>query len=150
MKIAVGSDHAAFELKEAVKAHIAAQGHEVEDMGCFGLERADYTAHALRVAEAVACGACERGILCCGTGIGMSIVANKVRGVRAALCADLYSARLTREHNDSNVICLGARVHAATYALEMVDIWLGTAYLGGRYDERLDAIRAAEEKYRRE
>ena len=128
MIVAIGCDHGGFELKQELMAHLAKQGVEVKDYGCYNTDSCDYPEYAKAVAKAVAAGECEKGILICGTGIGMSIAANKVPGVRAALCTDCFSAQATREHNDSNVLCMGARVTGPGLALKIADIWLGTAF----------------------
>lgn len=145
VKVAVGSDHAAFELKRVVIQCLEELGWEYEDLGTYSTERCDYPDFGYKVAAAVAAGEYDRGILCCGTGIGMSIVANKVKGVRAALCHDTYSARLTRMHNDSNILCLGARVIGRGLARDIVETWLKTEFIGGRHSERLRKIAALEE-----
>ena len=147
--IAIGCDHGGFALKQQIVAHLQAKGLAVRDYGCFSEQSVDYPDFALPVAEAVARGKAEKGILICGTGIGMSIAANKVPGVRAALCHDCFSARATREHNDSNVLAMGARVIGPGLALEIVDIWLNTAFTGGRHQARVNKITAIEEKYLR-
>lgn len=144
-RIAIGSDHAGFELKEAIKEVLAELGHEAVDFGTDGKESVDYPDFAGPAAQAVASGDCHRGILICGTGIGMSIAANKVGGVRAALVHDLLSARLTREHNDSNVLCIGQNIVGRAVALEIVRVWLGADFEGGRHERRLQKIRFIEE-----
>ncbi len=146
MKIALGSDHGGYRLKEAVKAHLLATGHEVVDVGVLSEESADYPVYGRLAAQQVAEGICERGIVICSTGIGISISANKVRGIRAALCTDVYTARLTREHNDSNVLAMGQYVVGEPLAIAIVDTWLGTAFSGGeRHLRRIQAIRDMEE-----
>lgn len=144
MKIALGCDHGAYDLKEALKAHLTAAGHEVEDFGCFGHESCDYPDYAAPVAKAVAAGACDRGIVCCTTGIGVSITANKVRGIRCALVSDLMSARLTRQHNDTNMLAMGAGVIGEKLALEIADTWLATEFEGGRHARRVAKVMALE------
>ncbi|OUM95249.1 MAG: ribose 5-phosphate isomerase B [Firmicutes bacterium ZCTH02-B6] len=144
MRIAIGSDHAGFELKKELAAHLEAAGYSVVDMGTESRESCDYPDYAQRVAEAVAAGQYDRGILVCGTGIGMSIAANKVPGVRAALCAEPFSARMAREHNDANVLCLGARVVGPGLALEIADAFLAAQFAGGRHARRVDKIRELE------
>ncbi|HEY8496970.1 MAG TPA: ribose 5-phosphate isomerase B [Limnochordales bacterium] len=144
MRIAIGSDHAGFDLKQELMAHLKAAGHTVVDMGTTSRESCDYPDYARLVAEAVAAERCDRGILICGTGIGMSIAANKVPGVRAALCAEPYSARMAREHNDANVLCLGARVTGSGLALEIADAFLAGEFAGGRHARRVDKIRELE------
>ena len=144
MKIALGCDHGAYDLKEALKAHLTAAGHEVEDFGCFGHESCDYPDYAAPAAKAVASGACDRGIVCCTTGIGVSITANKVRGIRCALVSDLMSARLTRQHNDTNMLAMGAGVIGEKLALEIADTWLATEFEGGRHARRVAKVMALE------
>lgn len=140
MRIAVGSDHAGFELKTKVKAHLGELGHEVVDFGTEGTERTDYPIYAHRVGRAVVDGNVERGIVMCGSGIGVSIAANKVRGVRAALVWDEETARLSRAHNDSNVLALGGRTMDHELSLRLVDIWLETAFDGGRHVRRVEMV----------
>ena len=130
MKIVIGCDHAATELKETVKKHIAALGHEVADVGTYTNESCHYPLYAHAACQKILDGECELGILICGTGIGMSIAANKHNGIRAACCSDTFSARLTREHNDANILCFGARVVGEGLALDLVDAFLGAKYLG--------------------
>ena len=145
MRISLGSDHGGYPLKEAVKAHLLEQGHEVHDVGTHSLESVDYPEYGRLAAECVADGTCERGIVVCSTGIGISIAANKVRGVRAGLCTDVFTARLTREHNDTNVLALGAFVLGEALAFAIVDTWLETPFSGGeRHARRIDAIRRME------
>ena len=126
--IAIGCDHGGYELKLEIIKHLTKKGYEIKDFGCDSNNSVDYPDYAYPVAKAVADGECEKGILICGTGIGMSIAANKVEGVRCALCGDTFSAHATREHNDSNVLALGARVIGLNLALDIVDIWLGTDF----------------------
>ena len=147
--IAVGSDHGGYALKQQILRYLKENGFEYKDYGCFSEQSVDYPDFALPVAEAVAGGEAERGILVCGTGIGVSIAANKVPCVRAALCHDCFSAKATREHNDSNVLTMGERVIGSGLALEIVDIWLHTPYAGGRHQARIDKIAAIEKKYGR-
>ena len=124
--IAIGSDHAGFELKEIIKQHLEARNEEYEDFGCYSAEAVDYPIYAAKVAHAVADGICDKGILICGTGIGVSIAANKVDGIRAACCYDEYTTEMTRTHNDANTLCLGARVISAEQAVNLTDIFLDT------------------------
>lgn len=138
--IALGSDHGGFALKEEIKKHLEEQGIEVRDFGCHSLESVDYPDIAYLLGKAVAAGECEKGILCCGTGIGISIAANKVKGIRAACCSDCFSAKLTRQHNDANVLCMGGRVVGPGLALMMVDLFLNTEFEGGRHQRRIDKI----------
>lgn len=140
MKVAIGCDHAGVDLKHEVARFLREQGHEVADFGTEGTESVDYPDFARRVAEAVRSGQAERGVLICGTGIGMSIAANKVPGVRAALCHDVYSARLTREHNDANVLTMGARVIGPGLAVEIAKAFFGGEFAGGRHARRVDKI----------
>lgn len=140
MKIAIGSDHAGFQYKEEIRAHLAKLGHEVKDFGCFGPERCDYPMFVRPVAEAVARGQFARGIVLGGSGNGEAIVANRVRGIRCAIAWDLRSARLSREHNDANVLSLGQRMMAIEEAREIVELWLVTPFDGGRHAERIRMI----------
>jgi ribose 5-phosphate isomerase B len=147
MKIAIGTDHAGFEFKESLKKQLEGMGHEVTDVGTHGTASCDYPDFALLVAQAVASGLQERGILICGAGHGMAIAANKVPGIRAATCYDDYSARMSREHNDANVLVLPSRVIALSRGLELTQIFLKTAWEGGRHAARLEKIRDIERKY---
>ena len=140
MKISIGSDHGGFAYKEALKEHLLSLGHEIVDCGCFGTQSVDYPAFGFAVAELVRDGGADRGIVICTTGIGMSISANKVRGIRCALCSDVKSAELTRKHNDSNVLALGAGIIPLSLALEITDVWLSTEFEGGRHERRIRAI----------
>ncbi len=142
-RIDVGSDHAAVGLREAIAAHLRGRGLEVLEIGPSEGQRVDYPDPAAQVAGAVARGAADRGVLVCGTGIGVSIAANKVAGVRAALVHDPVTARLAAQHNDANVLCLGGRLLATEYALELVDVWLDTPF-EARHQARLDKITALE------
>lgn len=146
MKIAVGSDHRGFPLKERLKAMLAAGGHEIIDAGCTSTQPADYPDYAFPVGEMVARGAANRGILICGSGIGMSIAANKVKGVRAALCRTVDDARMTRMHNDSNVLTLSERSLDDPALAELVTVWLTTPFDGGRHQRRVEKISAYESK----
>jgi ribose 5-phosphate isomerase B len=129
MKIVIGCDHAGFSLKPIVKDHLAALGHEIVDVGTNSADSCHYPVFAHALCEKIQSGECELGILICGTGIGMSIAANKHKGIRAACCSDVFSARLTREHNDANVLCFGERVVGAGTALDLVDAFLNAEYL---------------------
>ncbi len=141
MEIIIGSDHAGFELKERCKAHLEGQdGFRVKDVGVFNTDSFDYPNIAHQLSGAVSAGEYSRGILICGSGIGMSIVANRYKGVRAALCHNLYLARMSRMHNDANILVMGERVIGWGLALEMVDVFLDTAFEGGRHQTRLDLI----------
>lgn len=140
MKIALGSDHAGFEYKQAIHEWLTARGHEVKDFGTFSNERVDYPDFIRPAAEAVARGECERGIVLGGSGNGEAIAANKVRGVRCALCWNEDTARLSREHNDANVISIGQRTISRELALRLVEIWLATPFEGGRHIARIQKI----------
>lgn len=145
MKIAIACDHGALALKEAVKAHLTARGMECVDFGTFTKDSCDYPDFARPAAEAVASGACERGIVMCTTGIGVSITANKVHGIRCALLSDPWSAKMTRLHNDTNMMALGAGVVGENLALEIVDVWVGTEFSGEeRHQRRIDKVMALE------
>ncbi|MEA3385730.1 MAG: ribose 5-phosphate isomerase B [Thermodesulfobacteriota bacterium] len=144
MKIAIGSDHGGFELKEKIRGLLTELEHDVLDMGCYSPNSVDYPIHGREVAKSVASGQCERGVLVCGTGIGMSIVANRIPGVRAALCHDLFTAEMSREHNDSNILCMGGRVIDHGLAEEMVKVWLMTPFKGGRHSRRINMIDSLE------
>ena len=146
MRIVIGADHAGYELKQHIVEYLAAQGHQVQDLGTHGPELVDYPDYAVRVARAVVAGEAEWGILICGTGIGMSIAANKVRGARAAVCTDCYMARMAREHNDARILCLGGRVLGLGSALDVVEVFLRTDFVGGRHAQRVDKIGALERK----
>ncbi len=140
LKIAVGSDHGGFEYKEQILRHLKDSGFECIDVGTFSSESCDYPVIARKVTTKVISGEADRGILICGTGIGMSIVANKVQGIRAALCGDTFSARASRAHNNANVLCLGERVIGINLAMDIVDIWLKSEFEGGRHQRRVDMI----------
>jgi ribose 5-phosphate isomerase B len=140
MKLAIGSDHAGVELKRTIKDWLEDQKHEVFDLGPFSSESTDYPRYAQKVAREVLEDRAERGILICGTGIGMSIAANRFRGIRAANCNDLYCAQLSRLHNNSNVLAIGARIVAPVLAVEIVKTWLETLYEGDRHQRRLELI----------
>ncbi len=144
MRIAVGADHAGWPLKEILVNHLIDQGWDVEDFGTFGPDSVDYPDYANKVAVAVANGNVERGLLICGTGQGMCMVANKTHGVRAAVAHDVVSARLSRQHNDANVLTMGGRMIAPELAEEVLDVWLATAFEGGRHVRRLQKIEQIE------
>ena len=147
MKIAIGCDHGALALKNAIISHLEAQGYEVKDFGTNSLDSCDYPDFAIPAAQAVAGGECDKGIVLCTTGIGVSIAANKVKGIRCALLSDVVSARLTREHNDTNMMALGAGVVNQRLALEIVDIWLNTEFSHNeRHQRRIDKVMALEKK----
>lgn len=145
--IALGADHAGWELKEELKAWLLDQGHQILDFGTHSPDSVDYPDYAGQVAEAVAAGKAERGVLVCGTGIGMAMTANKVPGVRAAFCPDLYTARMSREHNDANVLTFGGRLMGRELALEILQMWLKSEFQGGRHSRRLGKIAELERRY---
>ncbi len=138
--IAIGSDHGGYGLKQEVMRHLEARGLEYKDLGCYSEESCDYPIYGKAVAQAVASGECEKGIVICGTGVGISISANKVPGIRAALCGDCFTAEMTRRHNDSNVLAMGARVIGPGLALKIVDLFLDTPFDGGRHARRVSMI----------
>ncbi|WP_218822755.1 ribose 5-phosphate isomerase B [Thermoanaerobacterium thermosaccharolyticum] len=138
--IALGSDHAGYELKIEIAKYLKEKGIEYIDFGTYGTERVDYPIFALKVANEVASGKCEKGILFCGTGVGISIAANKVKGIRAVVCSEPYSAALSRAHNNTNILALGSRVVGLELAKMIVDQWLNTPYEGGRHQKRIDQI----------
>ncbi len=148
MKIGIGNDHAAFELKNTIKAYLESQGHEVVDYGSYSAERCDYPVFGEKVALAVRSGEVERGVLICGTGVGISIAANKVRGIRAAVCSEPFTAQMVRRHNDAQIIAFGARVVGVDMAKMIVDSFLGAEFEGGRHQNRIDLIAAIEERER--
>ncbi len=145
MRVGVASDHAGYKLKPGILAFLGEQGVEPVDYGCSEGERVDYVDYAVKALEGYFAGKCDRLILICGTGIGMSMVANKHRGIRAALCVDDYMAEMSRAHNNSNCLALGGRILPQDEALNIVEIWLNTEYEGGRHQERLDKIVRIEE-----
>ena len=141
MKVAIGCDHGALDLKNAVIAHLEKKGIEVKDFGTYTLDSCDYPDFAAPAAKAVASGECDKGIVLCTTGIGVSITANKVKGIRCALLSDVMSARMTREHNDTNMMAIGAGVVGTMLALEIADTWLGTEFSGeARHQRRIDKM----------
>ena len=146
MRIAVGADQGGYELKGPIVEFLGDLGHEVVDLGIYRLESVDYPDVAADVARAVAAGEAERGIIVCGTGIGVSMAANRVGGIRAALCTDCYMARMAREHNDAQVLCLGGRVVGVGLALDIVRVFLASQFLGGRHARRVGKISALERK----
>ena len=146
MKIAIGCDHGALELKNLVVAHLEKKGYQVKDFGTYTKDSCDYPEYAAAAAKAVASGECDKGIVLCTTGIGVSITANKIKGIRCALLSDVMSARMTREHNDTNVMAVGAGVVGQMLALEIVETWLGTAFSGeARHQRRIDKVMALED-----
>ena len=144
MIIALACDHGAFDLKEALKKHLEAKGHTCKDFGTYSKDSCDYSDFAAPAAKAVAAGECERGIVCCTTGIGVSITANKVNGIRCALVHDLLTARMTRQHNNTNVLAMGAGIIGEMTALQIADIWLETEFEGGRHERRVNKVMALE------
>lgn len=147
MKIALACDHGGINLKNAVYAYLEEHGYEVVDFGTNTADSCDYPDYALPAAEAVASGECDKGILICSTGIGVSIVANKVSGIRCAHCHDVYCAEFTRRHNNANMLAMGEKVIGAGYALQIVETFLTTKFEGGRHERRVNKITAIEEKY---
>ena len=145
MKIGIGNDHVAVELKNIIKEHLEEQGHEVVDFGTNSTERFDYPISGYAVGKAVASGDVDLGVLICGTGVGISLAANKVHGIRACVCSDPYSAKLSREHNNTNIIAFGARVVGPELAKMIVDEWLGAEFQGGRHQRRIDMIAEIED-----
>ncbi|MBQ8263227.1 MAG: ribose 5-phosphate isomerase B [Oscillospiraceae bacterium] len=146
--IAIGSDHGGYELKQEIMKHLESLGLEYKDFGTYSTDSCDYPVYGEAVARGVAGGEYEKGIIICGTGIGISIAANKVKGIRAALCADCYSAEFTRLHNDANILALGARTTGSGLALKIVDTFLNTEFEGGRHARRVGLIAEIEEKER--
>ncbi len=145
MKISIACDHGAFELKERLKAHLAELGHEVADCGAHSTESCDYPDFGIAAAKLVADGTCERGVVLCTTGIGMSMTANKVKGVRCALCHETLSAEMTRRHNDANMLAMGAGVTGGNLAERILDVFLSTEFEGGRHQRRIDKMMEAEQ-----
>ena len=146
MRIAIGCDHGGIVLKPAVVEYLREKGHEVVDFGSFDNERVDYPVYAEKVARAVASGDCAKGVLLCGTGIGMSIAANKVKGIRAAVLSDEFSAAACSANNDANILCLGGRVVSPEKAVKLTDLWLSTPFEGDRHVRRLAMIAALDER----
>lgn len=144
--IAIGSDHAAFTFKEEIMQYLVEAGYKVKDYGTFSQQRVDYCDFGFKVGEAVASGECEKGLLFCGTGVGIAISANKVKGIRAVVCSEPYSAKLSREHNDTNILALGSRVVGIDLARMIIDIWLSTAFDGGRHCGRIEKIADYEQR----
>ena len=144
MKIAIGCDHGGYDLKEHIVKFLTEKGHEVKDCGTYSKESCDYPIFGEAAARAVASGECERGIICCGTGIGISIAANKVPGIRCACCSDCYSATMTRRHNDANMLAMGARVVGPDLGRMIARMFLTTDFEGGRHQRRIDQIAAIE------
>ena len=144
--LAIGCDHGGFELKNHIIAYLKEQGIEIKDFGTYDENSVDYPDIAKKVCQSITSGECERGILVCGTGIGMSIAANKVKGIRAAMCTDVYSAKMTKQHNNTNVLCLGGRVTGRELAFMICDTWLNEEFMGGRHQNRIDKITAIEQE----
>ena len=138
--IALGCDHGGYDIKNAVIDYLKDKGIEYTDYGCYSTDSVDYPVYAYKVASAVASGEAELGILCCGTGIGISMAANKVKGIRAAVCSDAFCAEMTRRHNNANILCMGGRVIDSTKAVELADIFLNTEFEGGRHMNRVQMI----------
>lgn len=143
--LAIGSDHGGFELKNHIIEHLKEIGVDYKDFGTYDENSVDYPDIAEKVGKSVVSGECENGILICGTGIGISIAANKIKGVRAALCHDVYSAKMTKQHNNANIICMGGRVIGRELAFMIVDTWLSEEFLGGRHLKRIEKIHKLEE-----
>ncbi|MBQ7715308.1 MAG: ribose 5-phosphate isomerase B [Clostridia bacterium] len=148
LKIAVACDHGGFDLKQEIIAHLERRGTEYHDFGTYSNESCDYPDFAKAACLAVTSGEYDRAILICGTGIGISIAANKIPGIRAACCSDTFSARFTRLHNDANALCFGGRVVGAGLAIDMVDLFLDTEFEGGRHQKRIDKITALEKEFK--
>lgn len=144
MRIALGSDHGGYELKEAIRTHLESQGIEVSDLGTHSTDSVDYPKYGFVVGQAIMEGKADLGIVVCGTGLGISMAANKVPGIRAAVCTETFSARMAREHNNANVLALGGRVTGVGLALDIVDIFIKTDFAGGRHARRVDLISAIE------
>lgn len=140
MRIALGSDHAGFELKESLKRYLDGKNLEYTDFGIFSMDSGEYPEYAYKVGNAIMQGKYDRGILICGTGIGMCMTANKIKGIRAALAYDIHTAQLSRLHNDANILCLGGREVKESMAMDIVDTWLNTSFEGGRHQKRIDLI----------
>ncbi len=145
-KLAIASDHAGFELKESILAFLRNKGVELEDFGPVNSDRVDYPDYGISIAQAILQKKVDRGIVICGTGVGMSIVVNRFPGIRGTLCSDLYTTKMCREHNDSNILIMGGRVIGKGLAEEIVDTWLNTAFEGGRHQKRLDKIEDIDRK----
>ena len=140
MKIVIGSDHTALALKKAVTAHLTGKGHEVSDIGAYTAESCNYPVYGEKAAREVASGKADLGVLICGTGVGISLAANKVCGIRAVVCSEPYTAKLSREHNNTNILALGARVVGEELAKMIIDCWLEASFEGGRHQVRLDML----------
>ncbi|WP_010246365.1 ribose 5-phosphate isomerase B [Acetivibrio cellulolyticus] len=147
MKIAIGNDHAGYKLKGDIVKFLQSNNYEVVDFGTCDSQSVDYPDYGLKVAEAVKSGECEKGIIICGTGIGISMAANKVPGIRAALCTNSFMARMSREHNNANILALGERIIGLDLAIDIVDTWLKAEFLGDRHQKRVNKIEDIEKKY---
>ncbi|MEG0370698.1 MAG: ribose 5-phosphate isomerase B [Clostridium sp.] len=147
MKIALGSDHGGYNLKSLIIEHLKSKNIEFEDLGCYGTDSCDYPVYGLKVAKAVVAKEFDFGIIVCGTGIGISISANKVPGIRAAHCTDSFTARATRQHNNSNILALGERITGTSIALDIVDAFINTDFEGGRHEKRVNMIEDIEKEY---
>ena len=147
MKLAIGSDHVGLELKPIIIEYVQELGHEIEDFGPYSAERTDYPAYGKKVAEEVAAGNFDGGILICGTGVGISISANKVRGIRAVVCSEPYSAKLSKEHNNTNIVAFGSRVVGSELAKMIVKEWLDATFEGGRHEKRVEMIAEIEQEF---
>jgi len=143
--IALGADHGGYELKEAIKKHFDQKGISYKDLGTHTEKSVDYPQIAIAVGKSIKAGECTEGILCCGTGVGIAIAANKIPGIRAAVVGDCFTAQATREHNNSNIICLGGRVTGEGLALMIVDVWLNAIFIGGHHQNRIDQITEIEQ-----
>lgn len=146
MKIVIASDHGGYDLKELIKENLTNKGYDINDLGTYSKDSVDYPEYGKKAAETVAKGEADKGIVVCGTGIGISISANKVKGIRCALCSDVYSAKMARAHNNSNMIALGGRVIGVDLALEIINAWLETEFDGGRHLRRVNKIMEIEGK----
>ena len=144
--IALGCDHGGYELMQEVKAYLDKQGLEYQDFGCYSNEAVDYPVYARKVGHAIQNGTCDKGILICGTGLGISLAANKVKGIRACVCSEPFTAKMSRAHNDCNVLAFGARVVGGELAKMIVDTWINTEFEGGRHQRRVDLLMEIEEK----
>ena len=143
MKIAIGSDHAGFELKEEIRKYLEDKGYEYVDCGVYNTDSADYPVQAKLTCDKIISGECDRGILCCGTGIGISIAANKVKGIRCGLCTNVEMAKLTRQHNDANMLAMGGRIIDDETAMAITEAFIDTEFEGGRHQRRIDKIEEA-------
>lgn len=145
MKIAIGCDHTAIDLKETIKKHLQDKGHEVEDVGTYSKESCDYPIYGFKVANKIKNGEAERGVLICGTGVGISLAANKVKGIRAVVCSEPYTAKMARMHNNAQIVAMGARVVSDGLATDIVDAFMNAEFEGGRHQRRVDILSRIEE-----